>query len=200
MVANGLLPRVRAADGTELKFNPYHDPHNGQFTFGPGGVGAGPSEPLHRATRRIGQTASLAASGPEPEVGRGSNSRAFQDPMTLEQSFPGLRNSPGGAIVAVADNVLDLTGPADAMTIEVLHNQSKQLMSQIKAIDPTWHYDEIGPADALGNQIQTVQGLSAKVDDLRFQRATMLARGKKQLRAASGRNASLRTATHRRRL
>lgn len=24
-------------DAPELKFNPYHDPHNGQFTFGPGG-------------------------------------------------------------------------------------------------------------------------------------------------------------------
>lgn len=27
----------------ELKFNPYHDPRNGQFTFVPGGVRAGPS-------------------------------------------------------------------------------------------------------------------------------------------------------------
>jgi len=29
--------RPYAADGRELKFNPYHDPRNGQFTFAPGG-------------------------------------------------------------------------------------------------------------------------------------------------------------------
>ena len=34
----GRLPTVRLADGTELKFNPYHDPRNGQFTFAPGGA------------------------------------------------------------------------------------------------------------------------------------------------------------------
>ncbi len=34
----GHLPTVRLADGTELKFNPYHDPRNGQFTFAPGGA------------------------------------------------------------------------------------------------------------------------------------------------------------------
>lgn len=29
----GLLPAVRDADGTELKFNPWHDPEDGRFTF-----------------------------------------------------------------------------------------------------------------------------------------------------------------------
>lgn len=98
--------------------------------------------------------------------------------MTLEHSFPGLRSSPGGAIVAVADNLFDLTGPANAMTQEVLQNRARQLIEQIKAIDPGWHYDEIVPIDALGNPIQTVQGLNTKVNDLRFQRAVMIARVK----------------------
>ena len=96
--------------------------------------------------------------------------------MTLEQSFPGLRNSPGGAVVAVADGLFDLTGPANAMTAEVLDNQARQLSAQIKAIDPAWHYDEIVPTDALGNRIETTQGLTAKVNDLRFQRAAVTAR------------------------
>ncbi len=96
--------------------------------------------------------------------------------MTLEQSFPGLRNSPGGAVVAVADNLFDLTGPADAMTAEVLQNQTRQLSAQIKAIDPAWHYDEIVPTDALGNRIETIQHLTAKLNDLRFQRAAVTAR------------------------
>ena len=96
--------------------------------------------------------------------------------MTLEHSFPGLRSSPGGAIVAVADNLFDLTGPANAMTAEVLQNHARQIIEEIKAIDPGWHYDEIVPIDALGNPIQTVDGLSAKVNDLRFQRAVAVAR------------------------
>ena len=204
----GRLPTVRLADGTELKFNPYHDPRNGQFTFAPGGAaGDGGilvryanvrprnSDALDSAMTTGGQTgvrrastypntpaigrhieAQLAAPPQRPVVGRGGNTRAFEDPMTLEQSFPGLRNSPGGAVVAVADNLFDLTGPADAMTAEVLQNQTRQLSAQIKAIDPAWHYDEIVPTDALGNRIETIQGLTAKVNDLRFQRAAVTAR------------------------
>ncbi len=62
------------------------------------------------------------------------------------------------------------------MTAEVLQNHARQIMEQIKAIDPGWHYDEIVPIDALGNSMQTVDGLSAKVNDLRFQRAVVVAR------------------------
>jgi hypothetical protein len=53
-------------------------------------------------------------------MGRGSNSRAFEDPITLEQSFPGLRNAPVRAIVAAADNLFDLTGPATRSQMEFL--------------------------------------------------------------------------------
>ena len=35
----------------ELKFNPYHDPRNGQFTFAPGGARTG-SRPALRQGRR----------------------------------------------------------------------------------------------------------------------------------------------------
>ena len=42
-------------------------------------------------------------------------------------------------------------------------------------IDPKWHYDEIVPTDALGNRIETIQGLTAKVNDLRFRRAAIIA-------------------------
>jgi len=34
---SGRLPSIRSADGIELKFNPWHDPETGRFTF----VGAG---------------------------------------------------------------------------------------------------------------------------------------------------------------
>jgi hypothetical protein len=98
--------------------------------------------------------------------------------MTLEQSFPGLQNSPGGALIAVADTLFDFTGPANESMAQFLQDQSRHLISQIKAIDPNWHYDEIGPTDAFGKPTFTVQGLSAKVDDLRFQNAAVIARVK----------------------
>lgn len=59
---------------------------------------------------------------------------------------------------------------------QFLQDQSRQLTSQIKAIDPNGHYDEIGPTDAFGTPIVTVQGLTMKVNGLRFQRAAVVAR------------------------
>ena len=96
--------------------------------------------------------------------------------MTLEEAFPGLAGSPASAAFAVADNVLNITGPANEMTKGLLKDQSGQLIAQIKAIDPTWHYDEIVPTDALGHPIETIEGLQRKVNDLRFQRAAIIAR------------------------
>ncbi|HVI98092.1 MAG TPA: hypothetical protein VM657_03410 [Sphingomonas sp.] len=208
----GHRPRRPSGD-IELKFNPYHDPRNGRFTFAPGGPrsvsnivvsdrysalatssrdsATGSSNASHLGSPNalggmpigvnLDDDATVAlfdppmAPGPT-RTGRGSNIRAFEDPMTLEQSFPGLHHAPGGAIVAVADTLFDLTGPANAMTTEVLRNQSRQLMSQIKTIDPAWHYDEMAPTDAFGNPIYTVQGLIARVNELRFQRAAVIAR------------------------
>ena len=109
-------------------------------------------------------------------MGRGNNSRAFEIPMTLEQAFPGLRNAPGGAIFAAADTLFDFTGPANDFTAEFLQGQSRQLKAQIEALDPKWHYDEIGPTDGFGTPIVTLQGVTAKVNDLRFQRAAIVAR------------------------
>jgi hypothetical protein len=204
----GKLPPVRSADGLELKFNPYHDPLNGRFTFAPGGPrGLGESDVDYIGSRanvvgisgrRAGRDPAVASAAStaapivtfdkkpmearlapvpsRPAVGRGSNIRAFQDPMTLEQSFPGLSNAPGGAIVAVADNFFDLAGPAHAMTADVLQNHVQQLSAQIKALDPGWHLDELVPVDAFGNRIETIKGLTAKVNELRFQRAAVMAR------------------------
>lgn len=79
---------------------------------------------------------------------------------------------------AVADTALGFTGPADNMAMQVLQDQSRALAAQIKALDPHWHYDEIGPTDAFGTPIITLQGITAKADDLRFQHAATVARVK----------------------
>lgn len=189
-----------SADGVEFKFNPYHDPRNGRFTFAPGGVAGLANDRFRRSAPTRVRRADRARSADDPEeiqsvgtlapaarqarpptrpgpaMGRGSNSRAFEDPMTLEQSFPGLQGSPGGTILAVADNLFDFTGPANRSMMEFLHDQSKRLTAQIRSFDPKWHYDESGPTDAFGTPIVTLQGLSVKVNDLRFQRAAIIAR------------------------
>ncbi len=90
----------------------------------------------------------------EPATQRGGNSRASEDPMTLEQALPGLAGSPAGTAFAVADDVPNITGPANAMMRATLKDQSGRLIAQIKAIDPTWHYDEIVPTDASGHPIK----------------------------------------------
>lgn len=183
----GRLPVVRTADGRELKFNPYHDPRNGRFTFAPGGPAI--REAVQRHAAGAGAPTDAENFGPSaraPIMGRGPNASAFEDPMTLEQVFPGLQNAPGGAIIAVADNLLDLSGPGEAAQAELLKNQARDLTAQIKAIDPNWHYDEIGPVDSLGHPIESVQGLSIKVNDLRFQRAAFAGSDEGRLWPAQG--------------
>jgi hypothetical protein len=120
----------------EAKFNPYHDPQNGQFTFGPGGAAV--SDGVYRP----GDGApSLILTGSELPPGLGDNSGRFRDPMTLDQTFPGLANAPAGAIIAVADPFLDLTGPGSQITSAMSLAYSQNLIAQIQAIDPTYRYE-----------------------------------------------------------
>lgn len=190
----GRWPVARGPDGIELKFNPYHDPRNGRFTFAPGGAGGGRDANYVRpGPRQIsdpntgGGEAGQAIlpdsvkpapanqirppAGPGRSVGRGSNSRAFEDPMTLEQAFPGLEGSARGAILTAADHIFDLTGPASEAQIAVLNNWSREIIAQIKSIDPSWHYDRLGPA-------LSVKGWINELNDLRFHRAAVLLRVK----------------------
>ncbi|WP_380775346.1 hypothetical protein [Sphingobium indicum] len=39
--------------------------------------------------------------------------------MTLQQAVPGLQGQPGGAIVALADSLFDIAGPAQELTAEL---------------------------------------------------------------------------------
>lgn len=209
----GRWPVRETPDSVELKFNPYHDPRNGQFTFAPGGPRslrqvivserrtaryAGADRPINKertptsggdaltsgsvlseqifepegATSRLIQP----AAAPEPaRSGRGSNIRAFQDPMTLEQVFPGVRESPGGAIIALADNLFDLSGPSRQATAELTRNLSRNLIQQIKAIDPHYRFESLAPP-------QTLQGQINQLTRLRFDRAAAFLRVRSELR------------------
>jgi hypothetical protein len=108
-------------------------------------------------------------------MSRGNNINAFRDPMTLAQIFPGLQNKPAGAIIALADNVLDLQGPARALTAEVTQNWSDMLINQIKAIDPNYRFESLGFPETLEGQIN-------QLNTLRFERAATFLKQKNELR------------------
>lgn len=147
----------------EAKFNPYHDPHNGQFTSGPAGKAI--SDGVYHPDD--GTPSLTLAGGSEPPTGMGDNSGHFLDPMTLDQTFPGLANAPAGSIIAVANPLLDLTGPADQMTSAMSQAYSQNLIAQIQAIDPSYRYDSLGFPDTFDGQMR-------EINDLRWDRAAAI--------------------------
>lgn len=204
----GRLPRPRAAGGRELKFNPYHDPDNGRFTFAPGGPrslasvvvsdkrwpknsasdsdtdkSSSAPEASARLTQAVyhpGENNSflqrVAAPRGGPPMRRGGNYEALIRPITLEQVFPSLRNTPGGAIVAMVDNLLDFSGPSLALTGELTNELTNVLEKQVQAIDPDYRY--ISSAVP-----RTLQGQVNQLNELRFDLAVALFRKKGDARA-----------------
>ncbi len=205
-------PPTRTADGIELKFNPYHDPRNGQFTFAPGGPRSlsrvvishrrpktalqrpsesmwrkAPAAPVDKLPEGGGIIDAVYRSGsdtgsfqntqlrPPPRMPRGSNSRAFEDPMTLEQTFPGLRDAPGGAVISLLDNVFGFTAPANEDMAATTRERSAYLIEQISALDSNWKFESLGFPT-------TWEGMQNQLNDLRLQRAAAFARVKGDLR------------------
>lgn len=102
----------------------------------------------------------LANYKPNPRARIGGNQRRpSYDPITLDQTFPGLRNPPGGAIIALADNALDITGPSRRLTAELADAEVKKLIAQIKQVDPDFAYQSLGPATTLEGQINEIRSL-----------------------------------------
>ena len=157
------LPPALFTPGFEAKFNPYHDPRNGRFTFAPGG----PRPAYARLARRPAPSAArlIPAQYRPPRTGIGGNGGPpLQDPLTLEQAFPALRTAPAGSLVALADNILDLTGPATRLTTELSQAHVAHILNQIRAIDPHYRYDSLGFPT-------TLDGQANLITDLRFDRA-----------------------------
>ncbi len=168
----------------ERKFNPYHDPRNGQFTFAPGGprslthvmisdrrrvllagqdqAGAGTatkpeapgrlSFPSNPTDFGIGEPVSgkepslrLVNYRPNPRARIGNNNGPpLNDPVTLIRVFPGLANAPGGSLVAIADNILNLSGPSQQLTTGLAGKHVNVLINQIRRVDPNYRLDSFG--------------------------------------------------------
>lgn len=148
----------------QVKFNPNHDPRNGQFTFGPGGaVGAAgtersaPPAQVRRPTRPPARPGSFEPN-PRARIG-GNGGPPLNDPMKIEQVFPQLIIAPAGAMIAVADNFLDLTGPARRMSAESAAIESRRLISQIREIDPNYRFQSLGAPNTTEGQINQIRAL-----------------------------------------
>jgi hypothetical protein len=77
--------------------------------------------------------------------------------------------------LSVADNLFDLTGPANRLTAALTEERSKVLIEQIKAIDPTYQFQSLGtPA--------TLEGQNNQLDRLRLDRAAAFYRVRSEAR------------------
>jgi hypothetical protein len=154
----------RSGGRIQVKFNPNHDPRNGQFTFGPGGAGgAAGTERSAPASQSRGPSRPPARPGsfePNPRAWIGGNGGPpLNDPMKIEQVFPQLIIAPAGAMIAVADNLLDLTGPARRMSAESAAIETRRLIGQIREIDPNYRFQSLGAPNTTEGQINQIRAL-----------------------------------------
>ena len=160
--------RARPAERPpELKFNPWHDPDDGRFTFvgqgryfGRGSDASGSTGPA--ALQRLAQNQS---NRPGPK--RGPGRQPVNDPKTLDQVFPGLKNSRAGAILRLADNALGLSDAARALTTEISQREANNLIREIQSLDPTFRLDTLEP-DGFPS---TSDGQTNLINNLRLKRA-----------------------------
>jgi hypothetical protein len=94
--------------------------------------------------------------------------------MTLEQTFPGLRDAPGGAVISLLDNVFDLTGPSNELMAAMTGERTALLVEQISAIDPKWKFQSLGFPT-------TWEGQKNQLNDLRMQRAARFVKVKGEM-------------------
>lgn len=147
--------RAAAGSAVEVKFNPYHDPRNGRFTFAPGGP---------RSLRDvIVSPRGYLPAPPGGAGGRGSNIRAFNDPMTLQQVFPNTGGAAARALIAPVEGFFNLKGPANELITALVVKHGQAITAQIREIDPKYH-----PRDWLPT---TFQGQMNYLNGLRLDRA-----------------------------
>lgn len=79
--------------------------------------------------------------------------------MTLEQTFPGLGESPGRPLVALADNIFNFGGPGRELTTDLPLQYSKKLIDDIKAVGPNYTFQSLGVPVTFEGQMNQINGL-----------------------------------------
>jgi hypothetical protein len=206
-----------AGEVIERKFNPYHDPDDGRFTFKPGGGTLPSGVPQSRAggavarqrqhgsgssARRDGSAVATVSNSPESTLGRDENQASLvpaqyrpnpragmrgngglplNDPMTLDRVFPGASTiptavtSPARAIIGMADNIQDITGPSAALTTNLAIDHSNALIRQIRQVDPSFRHESLRFPKTLDGQMNLIR-------QLRVERAVAFHRVRGELR------------------
>lgn len=144
----------------EQKFNHFHDDKDGRFTFATGGAG-GSGRALATPKVSTAHAAPEAEAEAEPARGRigGNGGPPLTEPMTLQVVFPGLINSPGGVIIAMADNVFGISGSGELAPTELAKANVKVLLYQIKLIDPNYRFDSLGEPQTIEGKLRQIRGL-----------------------------------------
>ena len=79
--------------------------------------------------------------------------------MTLQVVFPGLINSPGGAIIAALDNAAGISGPGLLAPTELAKASVNVLLYQITLIDPNYRFDSLGEPQTIEGKTRQIRGL-----------------------------------------
>ncbi len=159
------MPEVPDEGGKmETKFNPWHDPKDGQFTFGPAGAGVASgterSAPANQARPPARPPARPGSFEPNPRTRIGNNGGPpLNDPMKIEQIFPKMLIAPAGAMIAVVDDFFDLTGPARRMSAKSAAIETRRLISQIREIDPDYRFQSLGVPTTIEGQMREIRSL-----------------------------------------
>ena len=112
----------------------------------------------------------ILTAGPEEDAESRRSNDPPDDLTSLEDAFPGLRDAPGRAVpLAPIDGFLGVSALADEANLEATLGQYRELVAEIKRVDPTFVDSEIlaaGGIDAL-----SWQGRSNLINSLRMERA-----------------------------
>jgi hypothetical protein len=112
---------------------------------------------------------------------RGNGGPPLNDPMTLDRVFPGVATGPAAvtgparAIIGLADNILDITGPGAALTTDLAIAHSNMLIRQIREVDPSYRIDSLGFPRGFDGKINLIR-------QLRIDRAVAFHRVRGELR------------------
>jgi hypothetical protein len=136
------------------------------------GHGQQPRLPLDDGVYRPGSDDAhviLTGGAEEEEPSRGSNGPP-DDYTRLEDVFPGLSNAPGLAIpLAPIDGFLGVSALADEANLEATTVQYRQLIADIKRVDPAFADQELLPSGGIAGL--GWQGRTNLINSLRMQRA-----------------------------
>ena len=143
----------------------------GQWTAGDAGLGDGVYRPERDHSAPI-PTGNSEDADEGFRQGIGGNEPPWDDLMTLEGVFPGLKEHPGIAVpLAPVDAFLGVSSLANEANLQATEAACRHVVGQIRAVDPTWRDNTFYPAGGLAGF--SWQGRAAVIRYLLVERAVV---------------------------